>query len=268
MSRRRLDLELVRRGLATSPDEARAVVLEGRVTVAGRNVRTPSSLVAAADAVDVAGPPRRFVSRGGEKLEAALDRFEIDVRGRDALDGGASSGGFTDCLLQRGVGRVASVDVGYGQLAWAIRTDPRVLVLERTNVRELQTASLPFEPAIVVADLSFIALRDVVPALVAVAADPADLVLLVKPQFEADPSDVDPGGVVRDPEAWRRAVADVAQVCRIAGAAPVAAMASPLRGPAGNVEFFLHATTADDRRYPEVDLDAAIREGVRIGNVR
>lgn len=266
MSRRRLDLELVRRGLVASPGEARAVVLEGRVTVAGRNVRTPGSLVAAADALDVAGPPRRFVSRGGEKLEAALDRFGIDVRGRDALDAGASSGGFTDCLLQRGAARVAAVDVGYGQLAWSIRTDPRVVVLERTNVRELPAADLPFEPAIVVADLSFVALRGLVPSLVAVAADGADLVFLVKPQFEAERGDVDAGGVVRDPDAWRRAVADVAAACREVGAGPLAAMASPILGPAGNVEFFLHATTGGDRD-PQVDLDAAIREGERIGHV-
>jgi 23S rRNA (cytidine1920-2'-O)/16S rRNA (cytidine1409-2'-O)-methyltransferase len=202
------------------------------------------------------------VSRGGDKLDAALGRFDVDPTARDCLDAGASTGGFTDRLLRGGATRVAAVDVGYGQLAWEIRTDPRVTVLERTNVRDLVVGTLPFEPSLVTADLSFISLRLVASVLVAVASVTADLVLLVKPQFEAGPRDVGRGGVVQDPEVWRRALVNVAESFAGAGAAPVGVMASPLRGPAGNVEFFLHAR----RGAPVARLDPgdAIEDGTRL----
>ncbi|HXF72083.1 MAG TPA: TlyA family RNA methyltransferase, partial [Actinomycetota bacterium] len=254
MTRRRLDLELVRRGLAASRSEARAAIEAGLVRVGGRPAAKPSTLVAPDEAVAVERPARRFVSRGGEKLEAALERFGVEVAGRDCLDVGASTGGFTDCLLRRGAARVAAVDVGYGQLAWELRTDPRVTVLERTNARELRPEGLPFRPQVIVADLSFISLALVVPALARVAAPGADLVLLVKPQFEAGRDEVGRGGVVRDPRAWRRAVLRVAEACRAAGIEPADVMASPLLGPAGNAEFLLHAVAGGPRR----DLAAAL----------
>ena len=153
MPRRRLDIELVRRGLANSRAEAQAAVAEGRVTVAGNPATKASSLVADDAPVQVIGPARRYVSRGGEKLRSGLDRFAVDPRDRHCLDAGASTGGFTDCLLQAGAARVAAIDVGYGQLAWKIRNDPRVTVMERTNVRNLGPADLPFAPELVVADL-------------------------------------------------------------------------------------------------------------------
>jgi 23S rRNA (cytidine1920-2'-O)/16S rRNA (cytidine1409-2'-O)-methyltransferase len=230
---------MVRRGLVASADEARTAIDRGLVTVGGRPAPKASTLVGADEALDVHGAGRRFVSRGGEKLEAALDRFGIDVRGRDALDAGASTGGFTDVLLRRGASRVAAVDVGYGQLAWSLRRDERVFVLERTNVRGLTPAHVPFMPSIVVADLSFISLRLAVPALAAVAMPGADHVLLVKPQFEAEPADVGVGGVVRDPSLWRRAIEGVAGAARAAGLASAGVMPSPLPGPAGNIEFLL-----------------------------
>ena len=167
MARRRLDAELVRRGLVATRSEAQSAVRDGLVLVSGRSASKPSTLVDAAAPVELVGEPRRFASRGGEKLEAALDRFALDVGGRDALDAGASTGGFTDCLLRRGVAHVVAVDVGYGQLAWALRTDERVTVLDRTNVRDLRPDDLPYAPGIVVADLSFISLRLAVPALAA-----------------------------------------------------------------------------------------------------
>ena len=204
MPRRRLDIELVRRGLANSRAEAQAAVAEGRVTVAGNPATKASSLVADDAPVQVIGPARRYVSRGGEKLRSGLDRFAVDPRDRDCLDAGASTGGFTDCLLQAGAARVAAIDVGYGQLAWEIRNDPRVTVMERTNVRNLEPADLPFAPELVVADLSFISLRAALPALVTVSDTGAGFVVLVKPQFEAGPADVGSGGVVRDPAVWRR----------------------------------------------------------------
>jgi 23S rRNA (cytidine1920-2'-O)/16S rRNA (cytidine1409-2'-O)-methyltransferase len=226
--------------------------------LAGRPASKASTLVDPADALELVGAPRRFVSRGGEKLDAALDRFAIDASDRTGLDAGASTGGFTDCLLRRGAAHVVALDVGYGQLAWSLRTDDRVTVLERTNVRALTPAHLPYAPDLVVADLSFISLRLAVPPLADVAAPAADLVLLVKPQFEADPADVGRGGVVRDPRVWRDAVEDVATTCADAGVAPLGVMASPLRGPAGNVEFLLHARAGGEPA--PLDVEAAIAE--------
>jgi 23S rRNA (cytidine1920-2'-O)/16S rRNA (cytidine1409-2'-O)-methyltransferase len=259
MPRRRLDVELVRRGLASSRAEAQAAVEAGLVTVAGSPATKPASLVAADAPVEVLGPARRFVSRGGEKLRAALDRFGVDPRGLDCLDAGASTGGFTDCLLQAGAGRVVAIDVGYGQLAWEVRNDPRVTVMERTNVRTLEPADLPFAPELVVADLSFISLRAVLPALVRTASPDAEFVVLVKPQFEAGPGGVGSGGVVRDPTVWRRVLDDVAEAFNSLEVGVLGVVASPLRGPAGNVEFLLHGRRGvDDAR---VDLDAAVTEG-------
>lgn len=272
MTRRRLDAELVRRGLAASRSEAQAAVREGLVVVRGRAADKVSTLVDPADPVELVAPARRFVSRGGDKLGAALDRFGIDPAGRRCVDAGASTGGFTDCLLQRGASHVVAVDVGFGQLAWTLRTDDRVTVLERTNVRELTPDHLPYAPGLVVADLSFISLGLAVPALALVSAEGADLVLLVKPQFEAGRADVGRGGVVRDPGVWRRAVEGVARACGEAGLFPRDVMASPFPGPAGNVEFPLHAVkgsgTADPcagRALASAELDAAIAEGRRIG---
>ncbi|HEY7401139.1 MAG TPA: TlyA family RNA methyltransferase [Actinomycetota bacterium] len=262
MARRRLDAELVRRGLASSLDEATGAIQAGLVTVAGAPASNAGALVTGEQRVDVARPPRDFVSRGGEKLRAGLRRFGVDPAGRDCLDVGASSGGFTDCLLQAGAGRVAAVDVGYGQLAWSLRIDPRVVVLDRTNARELARVALPFVPTIVVADLSFVSLRSVLPALAPVAATDADFVLLVKPQFEAAPDAVPPGGVVRESGTWRRAIEDVAAACERAGLGPLAVMASPLRGPAGNAEFLLHAR-GGAAALP-LNLDAALEAGGRV----
>src|SRR5947207_1399247 len=160
---------------------------------------------------------RPFVSRGGEKLASALDRFDLDVTGRRCLDAGASTGGFTDCLLSRGVSHVIAVDVGYGQLDWRLREDPRVTVLERTNVRDLDPAALPYRPDILTSDLSFISLSLALPALAGAATDPATFVLLVKPQFEAGRAEVGSGGVVRDPRVWRRSIDRVALAAAEAG---------------------------------------------------
>ena len=259
MARRRLDAELVRRGLVTTRTEAQVAVRDGLVLVGGRPAPKPSTMVDPAESLELIGPARRFVSRGGDKLDAALDRFAIDVQGRSCLDAGASTGGFTDCLLSRGASHVVAVDVGYGQLAWSLRSDESVTVLERTNVRDVRLADLPYASELVVADLSFISLRLVVPVLVDVAADGADLVLLVKPQFESGPQDVGRGGVVRDEGVWARCIEGVARACEEAGSTPVAVMGSPLVGPAGNVEFPLHA-----RKGPgagALDVATAIAEG-------
>jgi 23S rRNA (cytidine1920-2'-O)/16S rRNA (cytidine1409-2'-O)-methyltransferase len=188
-----------------------------------------------------------YVSRGGTKLERALDAFGIDVSGRRALDAGASTGGFTDCLLRRGADRVIAVDVAYGAFAWTLRNDPRVHLLERTNVRTLDLGAMGEDPLeLAVADLSFISLTAVRDALLGATTADADLLLLVKPQFEAPRARVERGGVVRDPEVWRDAMRGVADAYRAAGCALLGACASPLVGPAGNREFFLHLRRAGE----------------------
>jgi 23S rRNA (cytidine1920-2'-O)/16S rRNA (cytidine1409-2'-O)-methyltransferase len=223
-----------------------------------------STLVDPAEPIVMAGPARRFVSRGGDKLDAALDRFGIDPTGVLALDAGSSTGGFTDCLLQRGAARVTAIDVGYGQLDWRLREDSRVVVMERTNVRELDPASLPYSPDLVTADLSFISLRLALPALARSSAPAAEFVLLVKPQFEAGRADVRGGGVVSDPAVWDRVLREVAAAAREQALEPIGVMASPLLGPAGNAEFLLHAhrglaAGADSAAFEE-QVERAVRD--------
>jgi 23S rRNA (cytidine1920-2'-O)/16S rRNA (cytidine1409-2'-O)-methyltransferase len=225
------------------------------VTVRGAPATKSTTLVGVDEALAVRGPARPFASRGGMKLAAALDAFALDPSDRDCLDAGASTGGFTDCLLQRGARHVVALDVGYGQLAWSLRTDPRVTVLDRTNVRELDPAALPYRPSVVTADLSFISLRTVIGSLVTVADPRADLVLLVKPQFEVGRDEVGSGGVVVDPDAWRRSIEGVAAAAEEAGAAGTAVMPSPITGPAGNVEFLLHARVGATIRRGAAPLD-------------
>jgi 23S rRNA (cytidine1920-2'-O)/16S rRNA (cytidine1409-2'-O)-methyltransferase len=228
----------VRRGLTTSREQARDAVLAGRVLVGGALADKPARLVAPDEPVELVGVPPRFVGRGGEKLDAALERFDVAVEGKRALDAGASTGGFTDCLLQWGASSVVAVDVGYGQLHERLRADPRVESHERSDIRAFR-ADERFE--LVVADLSFISLRTVASALVELAAPGADLVVLVKPQFEAGRAEASKGrGVIRDPEVRERAVAGVRSAMEEAGAAMMEVMESPLTGADGNVEFLVH----------------------------
>jgi 23S rRNA (cytidine1920-2'-O)/16S rRNA (cytidine1409-2'-O)-methyltransferase len=260
VGRRRLDAEMVRRGLAGTRAEAQEAVRAGHVTVRGAPATKSTTLVGTEEALVVAGPARRpFASRGGEKLAAALDAFAVDPAGRGCLDAGASTGGFTDCLLQRGARHVVALDVGYGQLAWELRTDARVTVMERTNVRDLDPVLLPYRPSLMTADLSFISLRLVVGPLIKVAEPLADLVLLIKPQFEARRDQVERGGVVRDPDAWRRGIERVADGTRAAGAGNMGLIVSPVTGPAGNVEFLLHAQVGGEGIALDIDdmIDAA-----------
>ena len=230
--------------------------------VAGAPTTKPSRLVAPSEAIEVLGPAPRYVGRGGLKLEAALDRFAVPVTGRAALDAGASTGGFTDCLLQRGAARVVAVDVGRGQLHERLRRHPRVTVLERTDIRGLtleQAGGNPFP--LVVADLSFISLRSVVAALLGPLAGPgADVVVLVKPQFEAGQAEASRGqGVIRDPAVWRRTLQEVATAFCDREAAIIGVMPSPLRGADGNVEFLLHARAhRPEEAHAPPDLTAAV----------
>jgi 23S rRNA (cytidine1920-2'-O)/16S rRNA (cytidine1409-2'-O)-methyltransferase len=220
--------------------------------------------VAPDEALVVLGPGPRFVGRGGEKLDAALERFGIDVHGARAVDLGASTGGFTDCLLQRGATAVVAVDVGYGQLHERLRADPRVDVRERTNVRDLQRGDLGPAADVLVGDLSFISLRTVLPTALPLARPGADVVLLVKPQFEAGRQEAARGaGVVRDPEVWRRVVGEVARAVGEQGADRMGVMASPLTGADGNVEFLLHARRRSGAPVEgSLDVDGAVAEAL------
>jgi 23S rRNA (cytidine1920-2'-O)/16S rRNA (cytidine1409-2'-O)-methyltransferase len=259
VTRRRLDAELVRRGLAVSRAAAKEAVEAGNVRVAGSVAARPATMVTPDVAIDLVGDDvRPFVSRGGGKLAAALDRFGVDPVGLRCLDAGASTGGFTDALLQRGASHVIAVDVGYGQLAWSLRTDARVTVLERTNVRDLTSDALPFAPDLVVADLSFISLKLVLPGLADLATPDATFLVLVKPQFEAGRADVGGGGVVRDPAVWTRVLDEVIEAAAGCGLGARAVMASPLPGPAGNVEFVLQLGPGPDGG---ADVGAAVHEG-------
>ena len=237
----------------------------GQVRIPGRTAVKPATQVAAGDPIVVSEPAgETFVSRGGHKLTGALDAFGaagLDVNGRHALDAGASTGGFTDVLLRRGVSGVVCVDVGYGQLAWSLQTDPRVTVLDRTNVRDLTLEALTSPVDLVVGDLSFISLKLVIPALVGVSTEGADLVLMVKPQFEVGRGSLGAGGVVRDPALRSAAVADVARVAWESHAFGVAGVtASPLPGPAGNVEYFLWLRR-DAEPLSSESLQRALEEG-------
>jgi 23S rRNA (cytidine1920-2'-O)/16S rRNA (cytidine1409-2'-O)-methyltransferase len=254
----RLDAELVRRRLYPSRTEARRAIESGAVAVRGLRVTKPASLVAPEASITIEGPPPRFASRGGDKLDGALARFDVEVEGLRWLDAGASTGGFTDRLLAGRAAAVAAVDVGYGQLDFRLRTDDRVVVLERTNVRRLTLADLPWRPQGVVADLSFISLTLVLPALATVAEEDADHVLLVKPQFEVGRDAVGRGGVVHSPELWRGALESVVRTAERAGLGLEDACRSPLLGPAGNTEFFVHLRHGG-AKGGEV-LDAAVRE--------
>ncbi len=293
-------MALVARGLEASRERARRLIVAGEVTVDGQVARAPSTLVAE-DAALAIGKTLPYVSRGGFKLAHALDRFGVDPAGRTCLDAGASTGGFTDVLLQRGAARVYAADVGKGLLAWTLRQDPRVVVMEGVNVRHLRLATgmpavaaqetltedsrphaneqsattptatntttgdtaptLPESVGLVVADLAFISLRVVLPALASVLSADGDLMTLVKPQFEAGQADVGKGGVVRRPEVHRRVLREVLDAVRGHALTPAGLTASPIRGQAGNVEFLLWARRITVT-FPELDDVAAIDDAI------
>jgi 23S rRNA (cytidine1920-2'-O)/16S rRNA (cytidine1409-2'-O)-methyltransferase len=259
MPKRRLDTLLAERGLFETRTRAAAAVMAGDVRVGDRPARKPGELVAPDVEVAVAERPE-FVSRGGVKLANALDAFGFDPAGRHALDVGASTGGFTDCLLQRGARAVIALDVAYGELHWSLRNDPRVTVVERSNARSLAPGDLPFAPDLIVADVSFISLRKVLPAVLAAAAPRFDCLALVKPQFEVGREGVGKGGVVRSADDRRAALVEVASFARSGlGAAVMGFASSGLPGPAGNRESFAWLAEGGREGATE-DYDAAARK--------
>ncbi len=236
-TRRRLDLEMARRGLAASREGAQRLIMAGRVRVDSRPALKADQSVDERSAILLVGGDPEYASRGGLKLAAALDHFRLEPAGRRALDVGASTGGFTDVLLRRGAAHVIALDVGYGQIADRLRRDPRVTVLDRTNIRLVEAAQMPYAPEIVTIDVSFISLRLVLPAVLAISAPSVEIVALIKPQFEAGKGKVGKGGVVRDDAERERAVEEVLRFAAGLGLAVEGAIASPIRGAAGNQEF-------------------------------
>jgi 23S rRNA (cytidine1920-2'-O)/16S rRNA (cytidine1409-2'-O)-methyltransferase len=244
----RLDTLLVERGLAASRERARALILAGQVRVDGQLAPKAGTAVKAEAEITLLVPDHPYVGRGGLKLEHALEQFGIDVTGRLALDIGASTGGFTDVLLRRGAARVVALDVGHGQLDWRLRNDPRVFVLERTNARTLTAGTLPVDARvfdIVTIDVSFISLGQVLPAVPPLLARGADIVALVKPQFEAGRNEVGKGGIVRDPAVQARVVDEVVERALALGLSRAGLAESPITGMEGNREFLLHLTRPD-----------------------
>jgi 23S rRNA (cytidine1920-2'-O)/16S rRNA (cytidine1409-2'-O)-methyltransferase len=241
MRMQRLDQALVARGLCAGRDKAKRMIMAGQVKINGHIARKPDLSVRAVDELTLE-TPEKFVSRGGLKLEQALNHFGLQVAGCRAIDLGASTGGFTDCLLQRGANKVYAVDVGQGQLSWKLRTDPRVVVMEKTNARTLTATAFPapFAPVdLIVIDCSFISLRKILPSAIALLRPGGKILALIKPQFEAGKAEADKGaGVIRDPRIHERVVAELAQfVAGLAGLHWVATTESPIFGPAGNKEF-------------------------------
>jgi 23S rRNA (cytidine1920-2'-O)/16S rRNA (cytidine1409-2'-O)-methyltransferase len=263
--RARVDAELVRRGLARSRQQAAELIGAGKVSIDGLPARKPGTAVDVTAALTVADGERAWVSRGAHKLIGALDGFGIAVAGRRCLDAGASTGGFTEVLLDRGAAKVVAADVGYGQLAWSLRCDTRVTVVERTNARDLTPAAIGGPVDLVVADLSFISLASVLPALIGCAWPGADIVPMVKPQFEVGRGQVGAGGVVRDPGLRADAVLAVAHRAGALGWQTVGVTASPLPGPSGNVEYFLWLRAETDRGLTADGLVDAVSRAVAEG---
>lgn len=266
MTRRaRVDAELVRRGLARSRQQAAELIGAGRVRIDGMPAAKPATAVSVDAHLTVAADERTWVSRGAHKLIGALDAFGVPVKGRRCLDAGASTGGFTEVLLDRGAAEIVAADVGYGQLAWSLRSDERVHVLERTNVRTLTPDAIGGPVDLVVADLSFISLATVLPALTACCSRDADIVPMVKPQFEVGKDRVGAGGVVSDPALRAEAVLAVAHRAAELQWHTVAVTASPLPGPSGNVEFFLRFRAETDESLVGESLELAVARAIDEG---
>lgn len=259
IAKQRLDLLIHERGLAPSREKARAFIMAGEVTVNEQLIDKPGTLVASDAAIVMKSRPR-FASRGGEKLDAALEAFPVVVGGLTCADVGASTGGFTDCLLQRGAARVYAIDVGYGQMALPLRDDPRVVMMEKTNARYLESLAEPIALASI--DTSFISLRLILPAVKRWLAPQAAIVPLIKPQFEAGHKDVGKGGVIKDAKIHRRVLEEVLTFATSIGMTPRGVIRSPLKGPAGNTEFLTWLTWDADAAPPaplgDADLNALI----------
>jgi len=237
----RIDQLLYKRALTESREKARALILEGKVIVNGQKIEKPGTMVDENAEITICGETLPYVSRGGLKLEKALKEFAIDVKDKVAMDVGASTGGFTDCLIQHGAKKVYSVDVGYGQLAWKLRTDPRVVPIEKTNIRYMPKEKIPEEVDIVTVDVSFISLRLVIPKILEFLKPDGEIIALIKPQFEAGKGEVPKGGVIKDPEKREKIVQEIKQFFESLKLKIVGIIPSPIPGQKGNIEYLLYA---------------------------
>ena len=257
-SRQRLDVMLVEKGLAESREKAKRIILSGSVYVAGQKVDKAGTLVSSKEDITIEGDAIPFVSRGGLKLQKALDLFQPPVSGRVYMDVGASTGGFTDCLLQYGASKVYSIDVGYGQLAWGLRQDDRVVVMERTNIRKVTRGDLEELPQGAVIDVAFISLQIVLPIIKELLLPGSHIIALVKPQFEAGREKVGKHGVVRSPETHRQVLENIIAVCHQLGFILKNLTFSPVKGPKGNIEFLIHLCNCheDEMNSYDMEMDA------------
>jgi len=260
-AKERLDRLLVERKLAPSRQRARTLIMAGKVVVDEERVEKPGAQIRPDAHIRLKGEDCPFVSRGGLKLERALDVFGIDPRGKTAIDVGASTGGFTDCLIQRGARRVFAVDVGYGQLAWKLQQDARVVNLERRNIRYLDFAEIGEPVDLIVVDTSFISVEKFLHRLCDMVREDGGIVILIKPQFEVGKGVVEKGGIVRDHEAHKRVVERIRQEARRVGLETRGVVESPLRGPKGNREFFIHLISCEGRGMVSQDRESASRHG-------
>jgi 23S rRNA (cytidine1920-2'-O)/16S rRNA (cytidine1409-2'-O)-methyltransferase len=240
MRKERLDKLMVEKGLVPSREKAQALIMIGGVKVNGQVMRKPGQKIREDALIEILQPPCPYVSRGGVKLEGAIKGFGINVEGKVCLDVGASTGGFTDCLLQHGAKRVYAVDVGWGQLHWKLRNDPRVICLEKRNIRYLPKEEIPEEVDLVTIDTSFISLKLVIPAVLKFLKEKAEILALIKPQFEVGKGEVGKGGVVRDPEKHKRVIEEIRIFSQNLGLHPIGVIESPILGPKGNKEFFIY----------------------------
>ncbi len=255
----RLDRLLVDRALVESREKGRALIFAGQVLVNGQKVDKAGTLVPSDAGLRILGDQLPFVSRGGLKLDAALRGFSVDVRGTTVLDVGASTGGFTDCLLQRGAHRVYAVDVGYGQLAWKLQQDPRVILIDRTNIREMDPSRIPVPVDIAVIDVSFISLEKVVPSVLRFLKPGAEVVALIKPQFEVGKDRVGKGGIVRDENARTAVVDRIGSFFEKTGLSVRGVIPSPISGQDGNIEYLIYAVSLPANSSPSTTMDSMSR---------
>ncbi len=254
MKKERIDVLLVQRGLSQSRERAKADIMSGNVFVAGQRVDKPGTTVPEDAEIEITGQRLAFVSRGGLKLEKALDTFGVKAEGKTCIDCGASTGGFTDCLLGRGAKKVYAIDVGYGQLAWSLRTDERVVVMERTNIRYVTREQVPDEPELAAIDVSFISLRLVLPVLKTLLSEKGEVVCLIKPQFEAGKDKVGKKGVVRDIQTHKDVLNDFKKYSAELGFSLLGVTFSPIKGPEGNIEYLGHLRIGGESA--EIDTDS------------
>lgn len=237
----RLDQLLYKKGITDSRQKARALILEGKVIVNGQKIEKPGTLVDETAEITLCGETLPYVSRGGLKLEAVLKEFSIDVKNKVAMDIGAGTGGFTDCLLQHGAKKIYAVDVGYGQLAWKLRTDPRVIPIERTNIRYMPKEKIPEEIDIATVDVSFISLKLVIPKVLEFLKPRGEIIALIKPQFEVGKGEVDRGGVIKDPEKRKKVVQEIRSFFESLDLKVIGIIQSPIPGQKGNIEYLIYA---------------------------